>query len=85
MTSLFTVALFVFSVLAIIGALCVVLFVLDHFKSKKTETPAVTEIQPPAPTKEREVGRFLFKLRRSAVVKHGRAPKRLDSEYDNRN
>jgi|AGTN01.3.fsa_nt_gi hypothetical protein len=84
--SLITIALFLLSILAIIGAMCVVMFVADHFKNKKTDTPAVTETQPnQAVTQEREVGRFLFKLRRSAVMKHGRAPKRLDSEYDNRN
>lgn len=86
MTPLITVALFLLSILAIIGAMCVVMFLVDHFKSKKTGTPAITETQPSqALSQEREVGRFLFKLRRSAVVKHGKTPKRLDSEYDNRN
>lgn len=86
MMSLITVALFILSILAIIGAMCVVMFVVDHLKGKKTDTPAVTETQPSqALTQEREVARFLFKLRRCAVMKHGRAPKRLDSEYDNRN
>lgn len=86
MTSIITVALFLISILAIIGAMCVVIFVVEHFKAKRKESPQVSENEPSqALTQEREVGRFLFKLRRSAVIKHGKAPKRLDSEYDNRN